>query len=151
MENKYSYQTEHFGITEDSIILLRNRFPYKTICLNEIDSILIQKGRDLKNWYWVLIIGILFLSFVIYDLRTIYLIFTEATGTIYIERLLIPVIPLLLGVYSVIISFRKAYVMKVETKNKRYYFSLRDLSKQGKCDDFKKEIQLLYPMTKIID
>ena len=49
MEKQYLFEAEKFGLSEESIHLLRNRFNYKSIRLTEIDSIYIEDGKDLKN------------------------------------------------------------------------------------------------------
>ncbi len=152
MGSQYKFETEQFGITEISLNLLRNRFNYLSIDFKDINSITIEKGNDLKNWLLVLIIGLGLLSYVVYDLISMYIFFTNNDGgVIYIERLLMPLFPLLLGIYSVIISFRKALIMKVHVKKKRFYFSLRDLTKKGIYSDFVKEIKIIYPEIKIND
>ncbi len=49
MDELYKYEAEQFGISEKSLHLLRNRFNYKTIDFNQIDSITIKKGKTMKN------------------------------------------------------------------------------------------------------
>lgn len=147
MDNLYKFETDQFGISINSLHLLRNRYNYKTIDFNKIDSIIIKKGNDLKNWLWVLIVGFGLLTFVVFDLISIYDYFLES-NVIQIERLLIPLFPFFLGLYSVIISFRKSTIMIVHDENKEYYFSLRSLIKADNYDAFADFIKVHYPLAK---
>jgi hypothetical protein len=152
MDNLYKYETDQFGMSDKSIHLLRNRFNYKSIDFTDINSIKIQRGRDLKNWLWVLLVGCGLLSFVVYDVLHIFNIFSDSrTYVIYIERLLIPLFPLVLGVYSVVISLRKSMVMIVQSGTKNYYFSLRSLTKANEYNGFKIAIKERFPLTEIFE
>lgn len=147
MDNQYNFETDQFGLSKDSIHLLRNRYNFKTIDFDKIDSIEIKNGKDLKNWILVLLIGLGLLCFVFYDLIRIYEYYQESY-IIYIERLLIPLFPFLLGVYSVIISFRKSQIMIVSHGNKKFYLSLRQLVKSNTFEQFNLTIKDYYPLTK---
>jgi hypothetical protein len=147
MDDLYDFETDQFGISKDSIHLLRNRYNFKTIDFSKIDSIEIKKGKDLKNWILVLLIGLGLLCFVFYDLIRIYEYYQESF-IIQIERLLIPLFPFLLGLYSVMISFRKSQIMIVTHGNKKYYFSLRQMVKANTFDQFSLTIKDYYPLTR---
>jgi hypothetical protein len=150
MEKQYLFEAEKFGLSEKSIHLLRNRFNYKSIRLTEIDSIYIEDGKDLKNWIWVLSIGILLLAFVAYDINNILLILNdENTYHIYLERFLIPIFPFLLGGYTIFISLRNSKVMKIYSGNSTYYFSLRKLMKSNEYKPFITHLQKVYQTAKI--
>ncbi|HEX3007629.1 MAG TPA: hypothetical protein VHO90_08450 [Bacteroidales bacterium] len=152
MDNLYKYETDQFGVSDKSIHLLRNRFNYKSIDFTDINSIKIQKGRDLKNWLWVLLVGCGLLTFVVYDLLHIFNIFSDSrTHVIYIERLLIPLFPFVLGIYSVVISLRKSIVMIVQCRTKTYYLSLRSLIKANEFNDFKIAIKEWFPLTETLE
>lgn len=147
MTNPYSFEVEQFGISDTSIHLLRNRYNYQTLTADEIESIIIKAGRDLKNWLIVLIFGIGLLCFVLYDILRIFGLFSDSSvHVIYIERILIPLFPLAIGVYSLIVSFRMSRVMIVKTRKKSYYFSLRKLVKEGTIRDFEKFVDEKYKM-----
>ncbi|WP_321306476.1 hypothetical protein [Marinifilum fragile] len=137
MEEQYLFEGEKFGLSEKSIHLLRNRYNYKTIDLDDVDSITIEKGKDLNNWAWVLFIGVMLLAFVAYDsLKILNLYSDENTHVIYLERLLVPLFPFVLGIYTVIISLRNSKVMRMYVGSKKYHFSLRRIIKADSYDEF---------------
>lgn len=137
MEEQYLFEAEKFGLSEKSIHLLRNRYNYKTIDLEDVDSITIAKGKDLNNWAWVLFIGVMLLAFVAYDsLKILNLYGDENTHVIYLERLLVPLFPFVLGIYTVIISLRNSKVMRMYVGSKKYHFSLRRIIKADNYDEF---------------
>ncbi len=144
MGSIYDFETEQFGLSKSSIHLLRNRFNYKTIDFVNIDSVVIKKGKELKNWVWVLIVGLGLLIFVMFDLIRIYEYYQESF-VIYIERLLIPFFPLLLGLYSVMLSFRSSQIMIVKNGNKKHHLSLRKFIKSNNYKDFIVFIREHYP------
>ena len=144
MGSIYDFETEQFGLSKSSIHLLRNRFNYKTIDFVNIDSVVIKKGKELKNWVWVLIVCLGLLIFVMFDLIRIYEYYQESF-VIYIERLLIPFFPLLLGLYSVMLSFRSSQIMIVKNGNKKHHLSLRKFIKSNNYKDFIVFIREYYP------
>ena len=105
---------------------------------------MIKKGKELRNWVWVLIVGLGLLIFVMFDLIRIYEYYQESF-VIYIERLLIPFFPLLLGLYSVMISFRSSQIMIVKNGNKKHHLSLRKFIKSNNYKDFIVFIREYYP------
>lgn len=145
---QYTYETDQFGISEKSIHLLRNRFNYHTIDFGNVQSLMIRKGMEHKNWVLILTIGIGLLTFVLIDTLEIYNRWYTAR-VIYIERLLIPLFPLLLGLYSVAISIRKSMIMVVQDEKKRYYLSLRQLTREKQYEAFAKDIKDLFPSARI--
>lgn len=60
--NKYYFETDQLGISETGIHLLRNRFNYETIEYSSIQEIRIEKGKQIKNWLLVLLLGIFSVS-----------------------------------------------------------------------------------------
>ncbi|MCY1633094.1 hypothetical protein [Marinifilum sp. D737] len=150
MEEQYLFEAEKFGLSDKSIHLLRNRYNYKTIDLEDVDSIIIAKGKDLNNWAWVLFIGVMLLTFVAYDLLKILNIYgDENTHVIYLERLLIPLFPFVLGIYTVLISLRNSKVMRMYVGSKKYHFSLRRIIKANCYDEFIVQIKGRYKSIRI--
>ena len=148
---RYTFQTNQFGISTDTIDLLRNRFPYKSIPINSITSIDIKKGKDLKNWWWVLAIGLALTLYALWDITQILGILSDKhTHVVYVERLVIPAIPLMLGLYSIIIASRNTKVMIIKSNDKSYYLSLRELVKQQQFDPFVSHLQAKFAGVNII-
>jgi hypothetical protein len=151
MPNLFTFQTSQFGIASDSIHLLRNGFSHKTIPITSIQSIDIKTAKDMKNWWWVLTIGLLLVGFAIWDIGQIFGILTDkSTYKVYAERLVIPAIPFMLGAYSIIIALRNTRVMIVKASGKSHYLSLRELVKQKQLDAFLTHLQSKYSGVNII-
>ncbi len=133
----YNFETRDFGLSETGIHLLRSRFNYKTYPFSEIDSLIVEKGKELKNWLVILIFGIALTSFSIYYSAVLYSVLNdEKTQRIYIEELLIPLIPFLLGLYCLYASTRNVTILRITTKtNKKDKLSLYSIKKENKLDD----------------
>ena len=146
MTGKYPYECEQFGVSGSAIHLLRNGYNHKTIAFDNIDSMVIMKGKELRNWILVLIIALSLIVFVAMDIFWLFGFLTNAQpGPIYIERLLIPVLPLALGIYMLIVAFRTTMVMKVFSKGKYYYLSLQPFMKRGSFSRFCTFVREVYP------
>ncbi|MCG8697236.1 MAG: hypothetical protein MI922_04220 [Bacteroidales bacterium] len=131
----YKFKAEKFAIDDKGFHLLRNEFNYQSFDFTAIDNVKLVRGFDLKNWIVVATVGILLIGFAIYDIIQIVGIVLNPEGVLYIERLIIPILPFLLGIYSLSISFRKATVLKIELNSKKHYFSLRKLEKTGEVEN----------------
>jgi len=150
MTELYIFETSEFGISEKSIHLLRSRYCYKTIDFSNVDSMLIKKGMDMRNWLVVLILGLGMIMFALYDATNIYLFFNDGqSGTIELKRILVPLLPFFLGLYSLIVSLRKSFIMKMKSGRKKYHFSLRDIVKSNNYAEFLKSVKKLYPFIDI--
>ncbi|MGB3849294.1 MAG: hypothetical protein WA958_04955 [Tunicatimonas sp.] len=139
MEKKsYHFETEEFGLSDEGVHLLRSRYNYDTIAYQQIMNVRIEKDKELNNWLAILIIGIGFLVFSVYYAIKMYLaIQGNHVRTIYIEYLLVPVIPFMLGGYCVYAATRSSKVLKIRTtKDKRKKLSLASVEKQGTIDEF---------------
>ncbi|HPX06232.1 MAG TPA: hypothetical protein PLC17_09885 [Tenuifilaceae bacterium] len=137
MSNTYQFSTDQVGFSDSGIHFLRSGYCYKTVPYQSIEHLTIKRAKELNNWLWVLLVGIALLCFVAYDLVTIYsLLSSDSAYVIYIERLLIPLFPFLLGVYSVVISLRVTLVAVGQSRDGKLYIPLRKIMKQGVYNDF---------------
>ena len=137
-KKKYHFETEEFGLSDDGIHLLRSKFNYNTIEYRQVVSARVVGDKELNNWLAILIIGFSFLAFSVYYSIKLYLaIQTGTMHRIYIEYLLVPVIPFMLGGYCVYAATRTCQVLKVKTaKNKRKKLSLASIEKSNEMDRF---------------
>jgi hypothetical protein len=142
MNQLYSFSTTYFGLSSQGIHLLRNGYNYKTIGFEDITSMEIRNGWEMKNWLWVLLVGVLLAGYGIFDIfQIIGLLNNPTVHDIKIQRLLIPVFPLLLGVYSIVVALRTTRIMEVKCKDKTHYFSLRELIKSNQLSLFVDEMR----------
>ncbi len=140
----YYFETREFGISDNGIHLLRSRFNYETVHFDQVDSLTIEKGKELNNWIVILIIGLGLVGFSLYySLRLFNIIDNNEVNVIYIEEILVPLIPFMLGGYCLYSSTRNGTILRLKTiKNKTDKFPLRELEKDnriGQFQDFLKE------------
>lgn len=136
---KYYFETREFGLSDKGIHLLRSRFNYETFEYSDIDILTIEKGKELNNWLVILIIGLSMISFAIwYSLRLFNIIDNDEVNVIYIEEILVPLIPFMLGIYCLYSSTKNGTIVRIKTaKNKTEKLSLREIEKLDKLEEFK--------------
>lgn len=136
---KYLFETEQFGLSHDSIHLLRSRYNFKTYNNSEISQISIQKGRAINNWLFVLILGMGMLIFSIYYSYKFYLLLTSDQNLhLYVEQFVIPVLPLMLGTYSIFQALRTCPVFKIALGNgKTKTLTLEKALKEDQLENLK--------------
>lgn len=129
--NKYVYETTEFGLSDQGIHLLRSRFNYETIPFSDVESITIEKGKELNNWVGILTFGIVLCGTAIfYILRALHVIGNHEVNVIYIEQIVIPGIPFVLGCYCLYTSTRNGTILRLTTvSNKKDKFPLKELEK----------------------
>lgn len=139
----YKFETDKFGISEKGIHLLRNKFNYKTIYKSEIDSIFIEKGKQVNNWLLLLVVGLILCSFGLYwSIKLIYeFFFANNVSRFYYEQFILPIFPVFMGVYSVYTSLQRGLIMIVVTNKKVMRFPIGKLN--GKLQ-IERLIALLY-------
>jgi hypothetical protein len=137
--NSYQFETSQFGISDQGIHLLRNRFNYQTITFSQVDSLVIEKGRVLKHWPIILLLGIGMAAFaVFYSIALVNLLSDELGPKLEINEVIVPLMPFLLGWFCIYFSLRIETIMKVggpQMREKR--LSLAELEKAGRLEEFR--------------
>ncbi|UII24750.1 hypothetical protein LVD15_15680 [Fulvivirga maritima] len=130
----FLFETNEFGLSQEGFHLLRDRFNYKTYPYSEIDEIRIETGKELKNWTIILAIGISLVVFSIYYSVKLYLaIQNNIYVTIYIEQILIPIIPFLFGGYCIYASTKSGTILRLKTlKKNKHKYPLELIEKENK-------------------
>lgn len=54
----YLFATKQFGVHEDGIHFLRNRFPFATLAKSEINKVVLKNGMQLANWPLIFLLGV---------------------------------------------------------------------------------------------
>ena len=134
----YYFETREFAFSDTGIHLLRSGFNYETIEFSQIHSLTIDRGKELNNWILIFLIGLALVSFsVYYSLRLLSIIDNKDVDVIYIEEILIPLIPFMFGGYCLYSSTRNGPILRIKTiKNKADKFSLNELEKDNKLRPF---------------
>ena len=109
---------------------MRNRFNYKTINFSDIDKASFTRAVETKNVVLTLIAGALLLAFAAYQAIGVYEEFNDPeVYHIYIESIVVPVLPLALGLYCIYIAVKKVPLLIIELKGEKYKLSLKDFKK----------------------
>ncbi|MEM6524637.1 MAG: hypothetical protein AAGF85_17560 [Bacteroidota bacterium] len=126
----YKFESDKFAFSDNQLHLLRNKYNFRSFSNSEIHSISIRKGKQVNNWVVLLVLGMAMIGFSIYyALRLHYLLSEGIIRSIYVEEILIPLIPTMLGGYCVYSSVRNGIVATVILNSgKTYNFPLGSLS-----------------------
>ena len=115
---------------------MRNKFIYRSIAYAEIDKAVLKKGAETKNTLLMLIIGALLVSFAVFQIIGVYNDFhNPEVNRIYIESILITVLPFLIGIYCVYTSIKKKPILRLEYGTKNKILSYADVIEKGKIEE----------------
>lgn len=141
---EFLFETTDFAISEHSFHFLRNRFNYKTIDAKEVRQVVLERGHQVNNWLIILVVGIgltsvgLYYSFKLFY----YLLDDSSSDPIFIESFVIPIIPILLGIYSLYVSLKTdARLRVIFSDNKSKHFALAKVKADGKIDSLTKTVK----------
>jgi len=134
----YQFQSEDFALSDTGIHLLRNKFNFKTISYDEVTKASILRGSEIKRPLIILLLGIAMIVFAIKQSLYVYWLFTNPRAyTIYIESIVIPVIPAALGIYCLFSALKKAPVFKLEDGKMSHKLRLRSFLKNNQYPELR--------------
>jgi hypothetical protein len=135
---KYDFELTDFALSDIGIHLLRNRYNYKTVAYHDLDKVQIKRGTESKNSLLSLFIGIALLSISVFKCISLYQDFNNPTVyTIYIESILLPLFPALVGFYLVYVCIKRGLILQVEQGSIRYKLRLKEIEKAGQTENLK--------------
>ncbi|WP_339904002.1 hypothetical protein [uncultured Cyclobacterium sp.] len=127
-----------FKLTSQGIHLLRNKFTYQLIPYNEVESANLIRGKSIKNWMVVLIIGLA--SLTLASIITYHLIdglsVSEKPVRFYnmIGNGFIAVLVLVgLGIIAIISAFKSVPILEIDVNNNTY--KLRVIKNPDKLEE----------------
>jgi hypothetical protein len=128
----YKFETGQFGISESGIHLLRSGYNYETIAFDTLEEIRIKKGRQISNWGLALLFGAVC---TVVGLFVAYRVLHEwflgnNIRTFYVQQFVFPIFPLLLGIYSIVVSLKIDFVIVVKINGKQKSFPAGKLKYQ---------------------
>jgi hypothetical protein len=139
---KYEFETAEFGVSQEGIHLLRNRFNYKSYNYRDIDKIEIAKGHLINNWWIVFVIGLALITSTLFYSYNLYLDVVEVrVPRLYIEAFALPVIPLFLGFYCLWASLRKGETIQIVHNGKTSSLPLVTLKKDNQLEAFERYLK----------
>ncbi len=128
--NTYDFEATDFALSIQGVHLLRSGFNYKTIEYVDIDRATIKRTREIKNVFFSMIFGFFLLAFAILQTLNVTNAFNNPNvHTIYIESIILPLFPGLLGIYLVYIANKKGLILIIETGRKSQKLRLRTFVK----------------------
>ena len=126
--SNYTFETDRFALSDEGVHLLRSGYNYKTLAYPDIRRATLKKGVAIKNWLLVLLLGVGLISFAVYQAAHLYHLFMDPnTHKVYIESILLPVLPLLLGNYCIYISLKRTTILKVKYRGGKTKLPLGEL------------------------
>ena len=136
--NEYDFEGRDFALSNKGIHLLRSRYNYKTIEYDDIQKAIIKRGVEISNAFVVLILGILLSAFALYQAWTVIQFFlSNEGGTIYIETIVLPVIPGILGIYLLYLAAKKGLILTIQSNNGNRKMRLNEFVKSNKINDLR--------------
>ena len=124
----YRFHTEDFALSDSGIHLFRNRFNFKTILYEDVKSATIGRTAEIKNAALVLLLGLTMVCFAFYQSRWVIGLFDDPqVYHIYVESIVLPVIPGVLGIYCIYIAIRRGPVLILKAGTRTYRLLLRTI------------------------
>ena len=131
--NTYDFEATDFALSPEGLHLLRSRYNYKTIRYQEIEKATVKRASEYKNTMLCLILGILLVVFALFEIiYVIQLFLNPRVHVIYIESILLPILPGFIGIYLIYIATKKGPVLIIESGSKKRKLRLRDFTKDNK-------------------
>jgi hypothetical protein len=126
----YQTQSKDFALSDDGVHLLRNGFNYQTISYNDIHKAAFTMAVETKNVALMLGFGTLLIAFSLYNTIGVFENFNDPlVHRIYVESIVLPVLPFLLGLYCIYISVKKVPTLLIELNNKKHKLSIQEFVK----------------------
>jgi len=134
----YNFQTKEFGISDKGIHLLRSGFNHRTIKFSEVNKILIERGKELHNWWVIFIIGAaLIVSGVYLSVGAIRMLIDGNIAPRHARMIILFLIPVV-GAYFVYNSLQTGLVLKIHCADgSKDMFPLGEIVKEKKIKEFK--------------
>ena len=130
--NTYDFEATDFALSTQGVHLLRSGFNYKTVQYTEIDKATIKRAREIKNVFLSMIFGTCLLVFAILQIMFVIGLFKNPNvHKIYIESIILPLLPGLFGIYLLYIANKKGLILIIETGSKIRKLRLSDFVKDN--------------------
>jgi hypothetical protein len=128
----FDFEATDFALSKNGIHLLRNRYNYKTINYKEVNKAIVRKAPEIKNYLLILIFGIILIAFAVKVAIGIIRLFENPdVKVVYIEHIVLPVIPALMGFYMIWTALRRGPILFIETNTTNHQLRLREFKKNG--------------------
>lgn len=145
--NDYRFKTRELGISDEGIHFIRNGFNYKTCKYSDIKSVDIGRGKEVKNWILLLVLGIVLILIAVWWVSfwsdSILNIANGGRAKAIWGIVALPLFTFALGCYCVYSSIKNATVLTVNMiDSKTDFVSLGDIEKDGKLEDLREFLKI---------
>ena len=128
----FDIEATDFALSSEGIHLLRSKFNYETIPYDKVSKATLTKGSEIKNVLLAFIVGFVLISFAILQSIHVLKLFQDpAVHRIYIQSIVLPVLPALIGAYLIYGSLKRRLVLIVRKDSARYKFRLKGIDKDS--------------------
>jgi hypothetical protein len=135
---QYYFRTNEFGVTDKGIHFLRSGFNYETIAFDQINKIEIKKGKELNNWFAILVIGLcLFIPGIYFAVNIINLL-AHGDRIPYGPKIALLLFIPVVGGYFIYTSLKTGTILKIYYgRDKEDKFPLHQIEVRKQMGDFK--------------
>jgi hypothetical protein len=133
--SNYTFETPAFGLSHTGLHLLRSGYNYKTIDYYDIQEASLKRAVAVKNWLLVLAIGIALITVAVFQAVHVYNLFTNPeVHPVYIESIILPLLPLILGNYCISVALKKTTVLLVIHSRGKLKLPLKGIIQTERAD-----------------
>jgi hypothetical protein len=140
--SNYTFETAGFGLSDQGLHLLRSGYNYKTLANHDIRGVTLKRGVAIKNGLLILASGIALITFSVYQAIHVYNTFMDPNvHAMYIETIVLPVLPLILGNYCIYISLKRTTILQVRYKGGKIKLPLKNIVNQDQAYQLASHLQ----------
>jgi len=134
----YKFKTEQFGLTEKGVHFLRKGYNYQTVDYSQINYAEIRKGKELKNWFIIFLLGTLMVIAGVFITIPIVEAFQKGDMSGRQVRIVLLLFIPVVGGYFVYSSLQTGTILKINYgSDKKSRFSLNTVLINNEMTDFK--------------
>jgi len=134
----YDFEGTDFALSSRGIHLLRSRYNYKTIEYENVQKAVIERGTEIHNVIVAFVLGVGLVTFAFFQTLYIIRLFNDPNAhTIYIESIVLPLLPALIGSYLIYIAIKKRPILIIKSGKMKQKLRLREFIRNNKIEDLK--------------
>jgi hypothetical protein len=137
----YHFQTTEFAVSDTGIHLLRSGFNYNTILFSDIKSIRIERGKELRNWLVIFLLGAILLMAGLYvSVYTLSAVISDGVSRRGWRICYLFFIPCF-GAYFVYKSLQTGTIVRINYGDNNEMFPLKEIKNAQRLNEFKSFIK----------
>lgn len=133
---EYRYADSDFALSEEGLHLLRSGYNYETISYPSIEKLAFRNASPVRSPLLAIVLGILFIGLSVLQAYRVYQQFQDPeVHKIYIEAIVVVVLPFLVGCYLLYVALRKEFLLIVVSGGKTRKLSVKGLRASGRLPE----------------